>query len=124
MRDALAWYIVVQVGALAVWPIVSKALAPLEDRGWAAAKAAGVLAVAWLTWLVCMLTPTPFTRPTLLVILVAGGVAAWAWQVRAEGFASQLDWLRSKRGLVLVLESAFLGAFVLFAVLRAHEPAI
>src|SRR5918911_885053 len=32
MRDALTWYIVVQVAALAVWPVVARALAPLHDR--------------------------------------------------------------------------------------------
>ena len=41
MRDALAWYIVVQVAGLAVWPLVSRALAPLEDRG------ARLEALAW-----------------------------------------------------------------------------
>ena len=73
MRDALAWYIVVQVAGLAVWPLVSRALAPLEDRGWAASKAAGLLGVAWLVWLVCMLTPLPFTRTTLIVTLPEAG---------------------------------------------------
>ena len=33
MRDAFTWYLVVQVTALAVWPAVLRALAPLEDRG-------------------------------------------------------------------------------------------
>ena len=77
MRDALAWYIVVQVAGLAVWPLVSRALAPLEDRGWAVSKVVGLLGVAWLVWFVCMLSPLPFTRATLLVALLVIGASAW-----------------------------------------------
>jgi YYY domain-containing protein len=104
--------------------MVSKAMAPLEDRGWAAAKAAGVLALAWLTWLLCMLTPLPYTRLTLLAVLVAVGAAAWAWLIRAGEYESAVTWLRMKRRLLLVWEGVFVGVFALFAVLRAHEPAI
>ena len=48
MREALTWYVVVQVGALAVWPLVARALAPLDDRGWAVSKIAGLLSIAWI----------------------------------------------------------------------------
>ena len=46
MRDAVAWYIVVQVAGLATWPLVARALAPLADRGWAATKTAGLLGLS------------------------------------------------------------------------------
>jgi YYY domain-containing protein len=124
MREALTWYIVVQVAALAIWPVVSRGLAPLEDRGWAAAKAAGVLAIAWLAWLVCMLTPVPFTRLTLVVLLVGVGAAGWLWEWRSGALEASLTWIRDHRRLVLAWEGVFLAAFALFAILRAHEPAI
>src|ERR1051326_3698641 len=82
MRDALTWYVLVQVAALAVWPAVARALAPLDDRGWGAAKAAGVLTLAWLAWFVCMLTPVPFTRGTLVVALILIAIATWGWSWR------------------------------------------
>src|SRR5258708_22749284 len=104
MRDALAWYIVVQVAGLAVWPLVSRALAPLEDRGWAASKVAGLLGVAWLVWFVCMLTPLPFTRTTLLVALVGVGAGAWLLELRTAGITPVLVWLRLQRRLLLACE--------------------
>src|SRR4029079_14148896 len=73
VSDALTWYVVVQAMAVAVWPLVARALAPLNDRGWGAAKTAGLLGIAWLVWLVCMLTPLPFTRATLLVATLLVG---------------------------------------------------
>jgi YYY domain-containing protein len=124
VRDAITWYLVVQVTALAVWPLVARALAPLSDRGWAAAKSAGTLILAWLIWLLCMVTPMPFTRGTLAVILLAIATGTWYWQSRSEGYAPLLTWMRNKRGLLLTWEAVFLGAFVLFGLLRAHEPAI
>jgi hypothetical protein len=102
MRDALSWYLAIQVAAVAVWPIVSRALAPLADRGWAAAKAAGPLAIAWLVWLACMLTPLPFTRATPLVAVVAVGVATWAWAWRTNSLETTILWLRDQRRLLLV----------------------
>jgi len=124
MRDALAWYIAVQVAGLAVWPLVSRALAPLEDRGWAASKVVGLLGVAWLVWFVCMLTPLPFTRTTLLVALLGVAAGAWLLELRTGGLEPVLAWLRVERRLLLSFEAIFLGAFVLFAVLRTHAPAV
>lgn len=124
MREALAWYLAVQVAALAAWPLLSMALAPLDDRGWAAAKTAGPLGMAWLVWLVCMLAPVPFVRATLVVavILIAG--VAWGVPARRGELHTLLDWLRGRRRLLAVWEVVFLLTFVLFAVLRSHAPAI
>src|ERR1700716_1278725 len=124
MRDARAWYVVVQVAGLAVWPLVARALAPLEDRGWAVSKIAGLLLVAWLVWLACMLTPLPFTRLTLAVALVGVGAVAWVSEWRSIGWQSLQDWLKLRRRLLLAWESVFLAALVLFAVLRSHDPAL
>ena len=124
MRDALTWYIVVQVAGLAAWPLVARALSPLEDRGWAVSKTAGLLGIAWLVWLVCMLTPLPFTRATLLVAIVVLGGVGWTLELRRGGWVPLTEWLLEKRRLFFVLEAVFLAGFVLFAVLRSHNPAV
>jgi YYY domain-containing protein len=124
VRDGLTWYLVVQVAGLAVWPLVARALAPLEDRGWAASKVAGLLLIAWLVWLACMLTPLPFTRLTLTVALVGVGAAAWIFEWRGGGWQELVEWIKSRRRLLAAWESVFLGAFVLFGVLRSHDPAL
>jgi len=123
VRDALTWYLLVQLAALAIWPAVALGLSPLQDRGWAVAKAAGLLAFAWLTWFVCMLTPVPFTRGTLAMAVVVIGAGAWLFQWRTAGLAPLLDWMRQNRLLLGALEAILAAAFVLFTVLRAHEPA-
>src|SRR5262245_11265898 len=126
MFDALIWYLSIQAAALAIWPVVARGMWPLADRGWAAAKVAGVLVLAWLIWLICMLSGAPFTR--LSMVLTLGGVAAAAW-LGVERYASTgsrvdvLGWIRDSRVRVLIWEAVFLAAFVFFAVLRAYQPA-
>ncbi|GAC1315645.1 MAG: DUF2298 domain-containing protein [Chloroflexota bacterium] len=124
MREALTWYVVVQVAGVAVWPLVARALAPLDDRGWGVAKTAGVLSLAWVVWLVCMLTPLPFVRPLLLLAVLGIGTGAWWSAWRVDRLADALTWLRSRRATLLAWEAVFAAAFVAFALLRAHDPAI
>jgi YYY domain-containing protein len=124
MRDAITWYVVVQVAGLAVWPLLARAMWPLSDRGWAASKAAGVLGLAWLTWLACMLSPLPFARVTLLVVLLALAVTSWGAAYRHGLLDPLREWIRCRRGLLLGIEATFAVVFVLFAVFRAHAPAV
>ena len=124
MREALTWYVMVQVAAIAVWPVAARALPMLEDRGWAVAKTAGLLCLAWLVWFVCMFAAVPFTQATLVIALVVIGSAAWLTLARADALEESLAWLRDKARLVMTFEALFVCAFVLFAVLRAHDPEI
>src|SRR5262245_26767700 len=124
MRDALTWYVVVQVAGLACWPLVARALGPFADRGWAISKTAGLLGIAWLVWFVCMLTPLPFTRVTLLVAVLIVGAVAWLLAARsAGGLLGVRDWVVENRWLLLAGEALFLVTYLLFAVLRSRDPA-
>lgn len=122
--DLLAWYATVQLAGLAVWPLVARALAPLADRGWTAAKALGMLGVSWLVWLLCMLSPLPFTRLTLALGLA--GVAAVSW-LGLRGRWDQPDigaWSRTRWRSLAAWEGLFVVVFAFFALLRAHQPEI
>src|SRR3954469_14951297 len=111
MADVLAWYLVVQVAAVAAWPLVARALSALDDRGWAAAKVAGILGIAWLVWFVCMLLPVSFTRATLAsAVLVVGGVA-WGLEVRQQRVGESISWLRRRGDVVFAWEAVFLVGF-------------
>src|SRR4051812_44746632 len=71
-----------------------------------------------------MLTPLPFTRATLAVAVVAVGAAGWGWILRTGQLEPMRVWLCEQRALLVAWEVVFGAAFVVFAVLRAHEPAI
>ncbi len=124
MADVLAWYLVVQVAAVAVWPFAARALSALDDRGWAASKVLGILAMAWLVWFVCMLLPIPFTRATLAIAVLGIGGIAWGLEIRQQHVSELTGWLRRRGDLVLAWEAVFLVGLIVFAVLRSRAPAI
>ena len=51
IRQFLGWYLVVQVLALVALPLTLRLLARLPDRGYSAAKIAGILLVSVVLWL-------------------------------------------------------------------------
>ncbi len=124
MLEAFAWYATVQLAALAIWPVAARAFGPLSDRGWTAAKTLGLLTLVWPVWLACMLSPLPFTRATLAVGLAAVAALAWLGPWRRVDGAAIRAWSRACSRPLLAWEALFLLLFGLFAVLRAHAPAI
>src|SRR5919201_6118185 len=120
MREAVVWYLTVQLAGLAAWPLVERAVPGLDEHGWACSKVVGVLGVSWIVWLVCMLAPVPFSGGTLWLALLAVAGLGWLAAPRQQ----RLAWLRCRATMLGLLEGVFLAAFVLFALLRAHAPAI
>ncbi|MBV9357212.1 MAG: DUF2298 domain-containing protein, partial [Chloroflexi bacterium] len=124
MLAVLAWYLALQLSAAAVWPLVARACLPFPDRGWTASKTIGILFLSWLVWLVCMLSPIPFTRPTLLIALLAIAGVSWLAARRLRDHQALIAWPRACWRPLLVWEGVFLAVFLGFALLRAHAPAI
>src|SRR5207244_2751137 len=56
--------------------------------------------------------------------VLAIGLAAWVPLIRSGGFDATVGWIREKRWSLYVFEVLFAATFVLFAVLRSHDPAI
>lgn len=125
MLDAIAWYLMLQATSIASWPLLARALVGLPDRGWTISKIGGPLLVAWATWLICMLLPIPFTRLTLWIAALAIGVFGWDWLGRRRQPGDDLAaWVRQSLPALVGFEALLLGAFVLFALMRAYDPAI
>ncbi len=96
-------------GLAAAWPA---RCAPLPRPRLGRAKTIGILAVAWLVWLVCMLTPIPFTRLTLLVALLASR-RRHGWRRGAcPDHQAPIAWLRACWRPLLAWEAVFLAVFL------------
>ncbi|MDQ3699337.1 MAG: DUF2298 domain-containing protein, partial [Chloroflexota bacterium] len=116
----LLWWLVLELLGLLAAPLAWIAFPRLPDRGYGLSKALGLLAVAWLAWSLTSVRLLPWTRPTLaLSVLVLAVVSAVA--LRRYGGAWR-TWLRRERRLVLLSEGLFLGAFLLFLLIRAANP--
>ena len=116
----LIWYLVVQGFALAGLPLAFGWLRALPSRGYAAAKALGVLLVGVLLWWGGILHIWGNTAAATLVAM--GGIFALGlWAMRGQ-WADVRPWQREHRRFVLVTEALFLMALILWSFVRASQP--
>ncbi|MFN2108076.1 MAG: DUF2298 domain-containing protein, partial [Anaerolineae bacterium] len=116
----LTWYLTMQFFALAGLPLAFVWLRRLRSRGYAAAKALGLLLTGVVVWWGGILH---LWENTTSAILVAAGfvfaVGMWVlWSQRNE----VRPWLQEQGKFILTTEALFLGALLLWTVVRASQP--
>lgn len=122
MAEFLRWYLALQVIGLAALPLAFFCLRTLPDRGFAFARPLGLLVVGYLLWLGATLGFWA-NRPVTVAALV-GLVGAVGWLVWPETGSHLRALWREQRRLILATEGLFLGAFALWALVRAYNPEI
>lgn len=119
----LSWWALVAVAGLAALPLCLRLLGGLPDRGYTLARAAGILLVAFVYWL---LASFGFLRNTTggmaLAWLVVLGVSLVVF-FRGPRFELRA-WWRENRSLVLVTEVLFFVLLLGWAIVRAHQNGI
>ena len=125
MRDILAWVLATELTGLAILPLLRRFFDNRRDAA-LLSRPIGLAVVAYVAWLLSLLTPLGFQRLTLLIALVA--IAAVSHLVRrraAEGSAAGAAWWwwewgdEEKLGALL-----FWAATGIFVLIRALGPAI
>ncbi len=119
----LAWYLVIQLIALAVWPLARGLFAALPDQGWTLAKALGILLMGVLFWLGYSYGLVANERGgawlALLVVAGIGGAVRWRqWRALPAWLADPV-----RRRYVGTAEALFAVAFLAWAVVRMYDPA-
>lgn len=115
------WWLLATLAGVGALPLVMHVLRALPDRGVILARAAGVLLIGVVYWLLVTLG---FTRnePGGIVlawsIVLALGIAA---QVRARERVDWRVWWREHRAGILTAELLFAVLFVAWALVRAHQ---
>jgi YYY domain-containing protein len=131
MVGVLLWWLLIQIFCLAVLPLAWRLFRFLPGRGYALAKALGLLLVSYLLWLGASFQLLPNSVGGIVFALAI--VSAISWWVGREGLKRArdgwagvplLDWLRANRTLVLVVEVLFLAVLVGWAAFRAYNPDI
>ena len=119
----LSWYLAVTLAGWIAYPLIHRLFCFLPDRGIAFAKAAGLLLVMFLFWL---LGSFGFLRNDssglLLAVLILIGVQA-AWLKKA-GLTAAYRWVAQRGRYTLLCELLFLAAFAGWTVIRAYNPRI
>jgi YYY domain-containing protein len=111
----LIWWLVVQVFALVGMPWSAWLFRSLPDRGYAQAKAFGLLITGFGAWILAMFGLAPFHKVSLILIAALAGGLGW-YAMRSS---SLLAWLRSQWRLILSYEVIFLLALIFIALIRS-----
>ncbi len=115
----LVWYGFIALLGWLVWPLLRPFFAAFPDRGYPAARLAGMLLFAFLAWLYGS-TGLPLSRGALLGVLVLLALVA-AWAARRQWPDLKED-LRHRKREILWAEALFLGFFLLDLYIRWQNP--
>ncbi len=123
--SALRFWAALTALGLAALPLVYTLLRPLPDRGFAFARPAGLLLVAWLFWLANSLGFAANNGGgILLAVLAVAGVSWLAYRRRPSDDPALRQWLGDNRRAVIVTELLFAAVFALWVWVRAQNPSI
>ncbi len=117
----LLWWLVILEGVgWVAFPLAFVALSALRDRGFALAKAVGLLLWGYVTWLLPSLKWVPYSRE-----LIAGALAGLALLSLGVGIgrhAEMAAFFKARWRLVIAYEVIFLAAFGAFLWVRCGNP--
>lgn len=116
----VAWVAVLELLGLIAFPILFGVFRAFADRGYAFAKAFGILALGWGAWTLGSYHLVGFSRGSIIIALVAVGlvsVVATLLQWRAL-----VAFLRTRLSLILAEEVIFLAFFIGFLFIRFGNP--
>jgi YYY domain-containing protein len=127
MTRLLATYAAIQVLGLAALPLAFAVCRQLPDRGTSVAKALGLLSTGLTLWLgvshgLLRNDLGGALLATAAVGLASVGAGARALARDASGRRPLLVWLRAQKTMLLAQEAVFALVFVLWALVRAHDP--
>ncbi len=111
--ETVVWYVLVLVIGIMTFPIVSMVCKNLADHGYCISKVVGLLLLTYLTWLLSYLLS--FNRSAILIAVAAIMVAS---------LLCIKSMPRVKKEILIRNEVLFLAVFMIFLVIRAHNPEI
>ena len=115
----IVWYLSVSLLGLLVYPLLRATLPGLPDHGYPLARTAGMLILAYLTWLAGSVN-LPVTRLTISIVLLvmAAGGGTLAYRQQDE---LRREW-HSRRSYYLIVEVLVLAFFIFFLLIRLGNP--
>lgn len=126
----VSWWVLVTLAGAAAWPLLWRVLASLPDRGYLLARAAGVLLVSVIYWL---LGTFGFIRAETSGLMVAWflvvGLSLYALRhlpdlSHSDGQTSLGGWWREHRTAVIIGEVVFIALFLGWCMVRAHQNSL
>jgi uncharacterized membrane protein len=116
----VVWVVLLEVLGLIAFPITFAVFRGFADRGYAFAKAVGILGLGWGAWILASYHVLGFSRESialvLFTIIVIAAVASW------RQWGNITAYLRANMSLFLVEELVFFTFFFGFLLIRFGNP--
>lgn len=117
---AVAWYGLVWLLGLAIWPVLWRALPAMSDRGYGLARTVAVLVIAFIAWLLASLhVPVWNASGLYLIALIIAAISALVVYRSRGAFAA---YARANWRLLGATELAFAILFVAMLLVRSTNP--
>jgi YYY domain-containing protein len=119
----LSWWALVTLAGVAAFPLCARLLSGLPDRGYTLARAAGLLVVGFVFWLLASLgfiQNTPGNIALSWVIVLVGGLVLYF-----RTGSDRVDWRawwQTNRAAVITAEILFIVLLFSWSILRAYNP--
>jgi YYY domain-containing protein len=116
----LSWWALVTLAGIAVFPMVTRLLGGLSDRGYTLARAIGLLVVGFVFWLLASLGLLRNSPGSIILLWLIVLIVSLIIYVRQP-----LDWRawwHENRSVVIVGEILFFVLLLGWALFRAHLP--
>lgn len=116
------WWFALTVLGWLFWPLAASIFRRSPGRGYAYARAFGLILLSYIYWLLGMAGILPNTDGALWIVVVAlGCLAVYFWRQRRREPGS---FLRRKWRYVLAVEGLFFLTGALYVVYKMYQPAI
>lgn len=123
MGSVLTWWVLVTLLGWTAFPIAMRLFNRLPGRGYALAKALGLLLVAYVFWLLCSLQLLPNSAGGILVAWAIVLVLSLLYYRRGGGSLGELrGFVRERWRYVAATEAIFLIGLAGWAAFRAFDP--
>lgn len=122
MLNVVLWLIVVEIIALAAFPLCYYLFPFLRDRGASFAMPFGILVVGYSSWILSVLRIVPSTQVTVLVfLLIMGAASAWVFRRNQREI---IDFVIREQTALIVGQIIFIGVFAAWILYRSYDPSI
>ncbi len=116
-----SWWLLVTLAGVAVLPLCARLLGGLPDKGYTLARAAGMLLVGFVFWLLASLGFLNNTPGSVLLSWLIVLVVSLAVYLRSGERLNLREWWRENRRVVIVGELIFAVLLLGWAIFRAHQ---
>ena len=120
LASVIVWWLALLGLQILAWPVAFTVFGSLRDRGYAFARALGLILLAWVSW---MLASSHLLINNLLPYIIALVLLALLsfllWRRQREAMAA---FWRERKGLVFTIEGVFTLAFLFFVFIRLLNP--